>query len=275
MSDIPTAILVTLMVWMLIEGRRRQSLLWIGGAGICWGVATLSRAGSLIYAFAITPWLLVVMPDWKNRVISLAAAVIPFACVLAPWSIRNTYVQDQFVPLSTQAGIQLYISNNSAATGLIAVDQAYVDRTRAQRFSNFNEAERDKLFQAEAIKFIRENPARFVELCFIRFVQLWKVYSPRVPLSNSLAIILTFGIALPFFLVDAIRCGWRRGPQMLFLFIIVSHTVLHMIYGSIVRYRIPIEPLMMVMAISGFSWTLKRFRFDYLDDATSLSLNST
>ena len=106
---------------------------WVGN---CLGAATVTRAGSLVYGAAIMLWLSIVMPDWKRCLASIVAVTIPFALVLAPWSIRNTRVHGKFVPLSTQEGIQLYISNNSEATGMMATDQAYVDATRAQRFPN-------------------------------------------------------------------------------------------------------------------------------------------
>jgi hypothetical protein len=47
------------------------------------------------------------------------------------------------------------------------------------------------------------------------------------------------------------------------------------VYGSIVRYRIPIEPLIMVMAITGFFWTLSRFRYGYSGNTSPLSLKVT
>jgi 4-amino-4-deoxy-L-arabinose transferase-like glycosyltransferase len=276
MTDVLTAVLMTLIAWMLIEGHRRHSLVWVIGSGIVWGAATVTRAGSLVYGAAIILWLLIVMPDWQTRLASIVAVTIPFALVLAPWSIRNTRVHGKFVPLSTQGGVQLYMSNNLEATGVLAADQDYFDANiRAQRFPNSSEAERDKLFHAEAVRFIRENPQRFVELCFIRFGQLWKLYSARVPLLNSLAVIASFGLALPFFLLQIIRCGWRRGPELLFVLIILCHMGLHMVYGAIVRYRMPIEPLVMVMAITGFCWTLKRFQYRYRDNTSPLSLNVT
>lgn len=263
LTDIPAAILVTLMVWMLIEGNRRQSLLWIVGAGLFWGTATLTRAVSLIDGPAIVLWLLLITPGWKSRLAAVAAVTIPFACVLAPWSIRNAYLHSRFVLISTQGGVVLYISNNPEATGILAIDQAYGDESSAQRYPKDeypNEVARDDLLKAQAIKFIRENPRRFAQLCFIRFVQFWKLYSPRVPVSNSLAVIASFGVALPFFLIQAFRRGWRRGPEMLFLLIILCQTGLHMVYGSIVRYRVPIEPLIIVMGITGFCWMFGRFR---------------
>lgn len=275
MGDIPAAILVTLLAWMLIESYRRQSLLWIAGAGVLWGAATITRAGSITYAPAIILWLLIIVPGWKKRLGAVVALIVPFVCILTPWSIRNTYVHGKFVPISTQAGIQLYISNNPQATGVMVIDQAYVDRTRAQRFADFGEADRDKLFQMEAIEFIRANPFRFMELCLIRVVELWKLYSPRVPLSNSLVVIASFGIAIPFFLLQVIRRGWRRGPEMLLTLIILSHTGLHMVYGSTVRYRIPIEPLVLVMAISSLCWIWGRFLYSCRNAPSPLNFNAT
>jgi hypothetical protein len=60
--------------------------------------------------------------------------------------------------------------------------------------------------------------------------------------------------------MQVIRLGWRRGPEVLFLFIILCQTGLHTVYTSNVRYRTPIEPLFIVMAITGFCWTSDRFR---------------
>jgi 4-amino-4-deoxy-L-arabinose transferase-like glycosyltransferase len=266
LSDIPAAISVTLMAWMLIEGYRRQSLVWIAGAGILWGTATLMRAGCLIYAPGIVLWLLCIMPGWKRRLAAVVATIVPFACVLAPWSMRNTHVHGTFVLISTHGGTELYKANNPDATGILAIDHPHFDASLSQRYPEDqypNEIVRSKLFQADAVKFIRENPWRFAQLCFIRFIQLWKLYSPRVPLSHNLVVIASFGVALPFFLIQVIRLGRRRGPEMLFLLIILCQTGLHMVYTSIVRYRIPIEPLVVVMAITGFCWALGRFRCGY------------
>jgi hypothetical protein len=173
------------------------------------------------------------------------------------------HVHGTFVLISTQGGTELYKGNNPEATGILAIDHSHFDTALSQRYPADqypNEAVRSQLFQADAVRFIRENPWRFAQLCFIRFIQLWKLYSPRVPLSNNLAVITSFGIALPFFLIRVVRLGWRRGPEMLFLLIILCQTGLHMVYTSIVRYRIPIEPLVIMMAIREFCWTLDRFR---------------
>ena len=264
MTDMPAAVLIALLVWLLVEGLRRESLLWIAGSGFVWGVAILTRAVSLSYAPAIILWLLLVMPDLKMRFAATGTIMISAALVVAPWSIRNTYVHGTFVLTSTQGGSEFNKGNNPMATGILAYDHAYFSENLQQRYPReqyVNEARRSSLYQADAVDFISKNPGRFIELCFIRFTELWKLYSPRVPLTASLAVIGSFGIALPFFLIQAVRRGWQRGPEMLLLLIIACHTAVHVVYTSIVRYRVPIEPFVIIMAIQGFCWSYGRIQY--------------
>jgi len=265
LTDVPAAVLVTLLAWALIEGNRRQSLSWIALAGAFWGAATLIRPACLVYAPCIALWLVLSMPCWKKSLTTVLVLMVPFACMLGPWMIRSTYVHGALVILSTQGGSELYKGNNPDATGILGIDHPHFDAALSQRYpvEQFpNEAIRSQLFQEAAVKFIRENPRRFADLCFIRFGQFWKLYSPRVPLSNNLAVLASFGLAIPFFLIQVIRAGWRRGPEMLLILIVLSQTALHMVFTSIVRYRLPIEPLVIALAIAGFRWTLSQFQYD-------------
>jgi hypothetical protein len=255
-TDLPAAILVVLMSWTLIEGKSRQSRLWLMSGGIVLGIAILVRPVSVAYTLAVIVWLLIVTDGWKNRLSAIGGTILAATVIVAPWSLRNWYVQGRFVLVSTQGGSELYKSNNPDATGVLANDQAHFLNTLMHRYPKshyLNEATRSDLFQKDALKFILENPVRFVELSFVRFIQLWKVYSPRVPLLNSIVVMVTFGVALPFFLIQITRRGWRRGPEMLLLLIIVFHTAVHVVFTSAVRYRIPIEPLVIVLAIEGLA----------------------
>ena len=50
---------------------------------------------------------------------------------------------------------------------------------------------------------------------------------------------------------------------MLLMLVILSQTALHTVFTSIVRYRLPIEPLVIVLAIAGLRWTLSYFHFNH------------
>ena len=184
-----------------------------------------------------------------------------FAAALAPWAARNAALQGEFVPVSTGGGMELYIGNNPRATGILARDF----RVFAEELSEIyprdlypSEAERSGLFQRDAVAFIRENPGRFLHLSAVRIGQFWKVYSPRVPLWQSVLTIGSFGLALPLAALHAARFGWRRGPAMLFVVLIASQTAVHAVFTSAIRYRIPIEPLVVALAAGGVAGLLER-----------------
>ena len=87
-SDIPSAVLIAVMAWLLIEGRQR-SLVWMVGAGIVWGAATLIRPVSLVYAPGIILWVLIALPQGKSRLATLMAVMVPYVCLLTPWTIQK------------------------------------------------------------------------------------------------------------------------------------------------------------------------------------------
>jgi 4-amino-4-deoxy-L-arabinose transferase-like glycosyltransferase len=258
-TEVVAAILNALVVWSLVKGYREQKLSWFVISGLLWGLATLTRPVALSYGPGIALWLLMVMPNWKKRFVTISVVMIAMACVLAPWFFRNGQVQGRLILTSTQAGVELFKANNPEATGILAIDHDWFDKTLTRRYPEErypNEAVRSEMFRADAVKFILNNPSRFAELGTIRFGQLWKVYSPRVSFTYSLALIATFGVALPFFLIQVIRRGWKRGPEMLFLLIILCHTAAHIVFTANIRYRIPVEPLVIVLAIQGLCWSV-------------------
>ena len=134
LTDITGTILITLLAWMLIESYRRESLLWVAGSGMVWGIAILIRAVALSYAPAIILWLLIIVRGWRRRLGAVAIVTISAACILAPWAVRNTRVHGVFVLVSTQGGFELYKSNNPEATGILAIDQAQFSANFAQRY---------------------------------------------------------------------------------------------------------------------------------------------
>ena len=263
LTDIPSAVSTVFLAWSLIEGYRRDSPRWFALAGVIGGIGVLIRPTGVVFLPGIIVWILLAMRGRRRRFEASALLFVTFACVLAPLAVRNTLVQGEFVPVSTKAGTELYIANNPGATGILTYDfRLYSEElSRIYPRSRYpNEARRSAMYRKDAERFIRENPGRFLRLCLIRFVEFWKVYSPRVRLWQNLLTILSFGLALPFALLHAVRCGWRRGPTMLLIILIASQTAVNMVFTSIIRYRIPIEPLVIVLASAGLVWIYDRMR---------------
>jgi hypothetical protein len=260
LTDTWSAILTGLAAWSLIEGWRRNSLPRFALAGLIGGAGVLFRATGLALLPGVVLWTLLVMPG-RRRFGAAALVCVTAAVVIAPWAVRNTIVQGEFVPISTQGGIELGIANNPRATGILNYDFDLFERELSAvhpRDSFASEAQRSERYQEDAVAFIRDNPGRFLRLCAVRLGELWKVYSPRVPLWQSLLTMCSFGIALPLAALQIARRGWRRGPTMLIVILIASHSAVHAVFTSVIRYRIAIEPLVLALAAAGFVWLVDR-----------------
>jgi hypothetical protein len=145
-------LLATLFVW----GSRALPVL---PRSIGWG-ALLCAA---IYVRPTAYPLLVLLPlvqlwslrSWREPALSLLIAGLTAAALLAPWVKRNHDVFGEFVLVSTNFGVNLWMGNNPASSGgYMEVPERGVE----------NEAHRDALLKKEAIAFIAANPVRYLEL---------------------------------------------------------------------------------------------------------------
>jgi len=261
LADLLSATTTALLAWALVGGWRRNSLRWFALSGFIGGAGVLFRSTGAAFVPGVVLWIFLVVPGWRRRFAASVLVCAGLACVLAPWTIRNTLVQGEFVLISTQGGTDLYASNNPRATGILTHDfRIFRDEgTEVYPRDRFpNEAQRSKRYMGDAVAFIRGNPGRFLRLCAVRLGEFWKLYSPRVPIWQSLLTICSFGLALPFAALHVVRRGWQRGAAMLFVILIASQSAVHTVYWSVIRYRMPIEPLILALAAAGFMWLLDR-----------------
>jgi 4-amino-4-deoxy-L-arabinose transferase-like glycosyltransferase len=252
LTDTVSAVLLVVMATLLIRtirtGMRNECL----AAGLSLGAAALARPTCLAFAGPVALWLLVTIPRSlpKRRLIALFAVAV--VVVVLPWGVRNRIVQGEWVFLSTKGGTELWKSNNPHATGILDTDHRYFNAEGVKLYpiADFpNESVRSGLYAADAKAFIRSHPSDFARLCWVRFVQFWKVFSPRVSARDNVLSIASFGILLPFFLYRVATHSWRAGPDMLFTMLIGTLTAVHCVYTALARYRLPIEPFVMLMAL--------------------------
>jgi len=257
LTDVPAAVLGCLVVWLLVRAWKADSLLLVAGAGLLAGFTTLVRPTAIAFFGAAFVWLLIVMRTWRRGLSAALVLLAGFSLLIAPWCVRNFYAHGRFVFISAKSGSELWKSTNPYATGINALDK-FEDNRIFFVDDSVSEAEADQIYKAAALKFIRENPGRFFELAGIKFVQFWKVWSPRVTMLPNLVTLCCFGPVLILFLVGSFKFALRPGPELLLLMIIVALTALHMVFTSMVRYRLPIEPLCLILALEVLAPHLER-----------------
>jgi len=235
-----------------------------------WGMAVLVRpramiAGSLLLALSVLvrpgaivlPTLLGVVgavtcrkPWWHGFVAAAALTVL----VLAPWAWRNNRVVGKSVWTTTNAGITLYDGFNPSATG--ASDQRFVTDMAGQ-LHQMSETERSELLGRLARQFISDHPGRAVALTGAKLARLW---SP-VPLSreygaNPKIVLIALVYTVPLFALAAaglwVRGRLPRSAKVFFIVPAIYFTMAHALSVGSLRYRLPADVPMAVLAASVF-----------------------
>ena len=79
------------------------------------GIATLMASRALLLAILLLTGILLNRrrPERRRRACALAFGIL---LVMVPWTVRNAKCFGEFIPLTTNGGINLYIGNNALAT---------------------------------------------------------------------------------------------------------------------------------------------------------------
>lgn len=226
-------------------------------AGLLGGAASLTRGVLLPYGgilALVALWRRREQPRWAALV---AACGISWAATIAPWAARNWIVHRRFIPVSVQGGWNFYEG--------LTIDPAQVRYARAAamgeevRALGLDPLAADRYFGAKAAAWVREHPAGFLRLCAVKAVRFWRP-APEPP--HGAAVRWAAG-AFAFALFAAALLGLpaaARAPGAWFLLaFIVLLNALHAVFASNLRYRLPIEPLLAVLAGAGLAPRLRHW----------------
>lgn len=199
---------------------------------------------------AATAWA--ALSRWRAAATVLATAAALYAGMLAPWWLRNYTVFHAFVPLSTSSSLNLYVGNNTGNHSGGNDWGADTDNAEMQRIQAIpDELVRQRAFRDAALTFIRQHPGRFVDLFLKRLVRFWNV----VPNAESykqgmyqLISAVTFGPLLALSLAGlwVLRSRWRLLLPLYLL--LIYFTLLHSITIASLRYRLPLEAPLILLA---------------------------
>jgi 4-amino-4-deoxy-L-arabinose transferase-like glycosyltransferase len=168
-------ILAALYVW---GGKQStpvlRAIVW--GALICAATYIRPTALPLLVLFPLLSWLSGL--TLKQSLAQLTIAVATAAILFAPWVYRNHLIFNQFVLVSANGGVNLWMGNNPNTTG------GYTELPDIQ-FEN--EVVRDKYYKQQAMDFILENPTSYLKLMLKRAVITYKSETIGIVWNGALA----------------------------------------------------------------------------------------
>ncbi len=264
MESMTSAVFIILAILTLQLWRTREFGWKIGLAhGLLWGMAALVNASLLPVAVA---WslaaLLWIAPDGRRQVAAYTlCAMAAGAIVIAPWAIRNHRVFGHWVPLRSNFGLELHVSNNEDAyarfednvrKGGYRIYHPAMTVAQAQRVAALGEVRYNEEHQRAAIDWIRHNPGAFLRLTAERVVYFWFPSAGRSYQSPILWLIS----ALAFHGLYLLR---RHRLALIFITAVwLSFPLIYYVMQAHVRYRLPMQWSLLLLAGLSLSRLLPR-----------------
>ena len=256
--------LITLTIYLIILGLRRESYKYWAMAGLAASCSILCRGNFLL----IVPFVLIIVywrfrNNTKKALLSCGLFLIMVYIPQLPFSVKNYQVTGKWTGPSTAGGVVLGIGNNpDASPGTLNIAGShYFHFDEGDEISHWRSLEPEVPIK-DSIKFwILDNPSQWLELkfrTFILYLSDEECYNnitlaenvKYVPWLNSYFLLDYWLVGLPFisyllFRIFRIRT-WKYNLILITTLIYILSTVLFYILS---RYKLPVIPLMSVMAL--------------------------
>lgn len=198
----------------------------------------------------------------RNSIKILCLSLFLYGIFLSPWWIRNYKIFNQFIPFTTSSGMNFYLGNNSSNLNGGCDWSIDVNQSEARKMFNIkDELESNRAFKEEAISFIKNNPERFVELAWLKLKRFYN-FIPNAQVYKqgyykwvslfSYGVVFVLSLILIIFNIKYFKK--LSAIYILFLY----YTILHVVFIASIRYRLPIEPFMIILASALVSKVLIR-----------------
>jgi 4-amino-4-deoxy-L-arabinose transferase-like glycosyltransferase len=280
---------LALVVMRWAEGRRHTGAAF--GAGALVGLLGLMRPNALLLVLPLAAWAWWIhgRRGERGRSAKTAAALVAGAILLvSPATIRNYVVAHDFVPVSSNGGINLYVGNREGADGLVKItlpgigtlDTCFdhlgiVESVERITGRPMKHSEVSNYFTGLALDWIRANPWEFVKLLWRKALLFWgpvevggnKIAVPERAASAVLSKIpVGFGPPLGLAVVGVALFWWERRRSaaagakrrvsedagfefgVLALALVLTWYASYAPFANLYRYRAPILPFVFVFA---------------------------
>ena len=260
-SLITESLFVALMLAALVavfEARRAaRGYGYLVAAGVLGGLAVLTRTNGplLVLALALLVWP---KPRFSLGAIARPAVLAAVAVLtVAPWTIRNAIVMDDFVPVTTSLGETLAGTYNGTSERLGGYWIAPYELPEFGHYYDpprFTEIELDHKLRADAVDYLRDHPVYALKVGVKNTLRMTGLSGdperiidldqPSFPLGLGFG---SFYVVCLLAIAGGTRRSARRAPAVLWG-IPVAFWLSAIFIEGWVRFRAPIDPFVVLLA---------------------------
>jgi len=283
-----------LLVYILLKNTIKQKWsLWFL-SGIILGFSAIARPNILIFIPGVLIWFFV-NRDKLHINTAIPLFLTGIILVIVPVTLRNYYVGHDFVPISSQGGINLYIGNNPIADGkrsiapglYMAAGEDYKDNVWLTSVEIAEEKTKQKLKPSEVssfwvkqtLDFVKNQPFKYLKLQVKKLYYFWNGFeiesNKSIYLYRQFSALLKFlvwllYIAFPFGFIGPLALTGMfltrtkiKKLLLVYLFIIfyMCGVILFFVTG---RFRLPVIPFLIIFAAYAVFWFYKQIKENML-----------
>src|SRR6185312_8913411 len=124
---------------------------------------------------------------------------------------------------------------------------------------------RDRAYRDAAIRYISEDPVRFIKLAELKFMRFWRPWpfaedyrTPLYVLGSVISFLPVLMLAIIYFVFFARERFTKIVPLAAFIGYL---TLVHLVMVGSIRYRLPLEPFLIVFATAAFVQIVRRMNW--------------
>ncbi len=241
---------------------------WIG-YGALWAFGVLVNPSLLSVFPFLLAWLIWEARKRGDAWVRLAgSALIVFALGMVPWTARNYLVFNKFIVLRSNFGLELWLGNNPGVPDTWSPWLHPNDNpAEARKYQQIGEIAYMAEKQHEAFAFMRTHPADTINFMFRRFVNNWLAITDSPadtwsagPLYVKAFLLMNASISLLCFL-GALFASRTRNPEATpYAIVLLIFPLVFYVTHSSLRYRFPMDPIIIVLAAGGGAHIYSMFR---------------
>jgi len=232
--------------------------MWLGlWLGLMLGIGVLMRQLFLLVVPFVFLWIWWASGKriWRSLLISGLTIVI----MVLPFTVFNYLRFDRFVLLNTNAGYALFWSNHpiygTKFVPILTDEMGSYHELIPEELLSLDEAALDQELLKIGIGFITEDPLRYLALSISRIPPYFIFWpSSSSSLISNVSRVFSFGIVLPFMIyglyrsfVDRLKPLIKQPLFLLYMFIVI-YTGMHILTWTLVRYRLPVDAVLVIFA---------------------------
>ncbi len=268
-----------LSFYCVVSAKEKAGMRWWIAAGVSIGAAMLCRPTDMLLLIFVISWIVIspgITPSVKLRssVMIAASALI----IVLPVTIRNYAVSKEFIPVTSNGGLNFYLGNNAKAVGVyynvdgldLANDpdgRVFLEMTTGRVYTP---GEASSYWMTESKKFISEYPVDFLKLfgkkllLFFHYKEIGQLgYNYHFVAKNAVPVLgylLTFIIVFPLSVIGIIslRKNWKK---YILLFGFLAAQILSVVLFFVTdRFRLSSIPFFILFAGVGIDWLIAQWK---------------